>query len=217
MYCCMLIPALCPMESLSVFLSVCLPLCNLNLFPSLALHPKGLLVATGQVGRDPSIRVWDSETLETASVLHGAHARGVASLSFGAQGRLLASVGLEDAHRLVVWDWCKGLRLAAVDGHPSRIFDAQFHTYAQQSVVTCGVKHVTFWSLHGNVLSGKPGDFGKTEPVTQLCLAFGPDGTTYTGGLNGDVCVWKGHRLANVIPQAHGVSSTEKQRGMWIC
>ena len=44
---------------------------------SLCLHPNGRYVATGQVGHEPSVRVWDSVTMETLAVLTGFHERAV--------------------------------------------------------------------------------------------------------------------------------------------
>ena len=35
-----------------------------------------------QVGRDPSVNVWDAETLKTVSVLKGQHERGVCAVDF---------------------------------------------------------------------------------------------------------------------------------------
>ena len=44
---------------------------------------------------------------------------------------------------------------------PSQIFDVQFNPHSSGSLVTCGVKHIKFWTLCGNSLSGKKGIFGK--------------------------------------------------------
>ena len=55
-------------------------------FISLALHPEGTLVATGQVGKDPYICVWDSTTCETVSILKDAHQRGISCLNFNSVG-----------------------------------------------------------------------------------------------------------------------------------
>jgi hypothetical protein len=46
---------------------------------------------------------------------------------------------------------------------------------------------------------------------TQLCVAFGPSGITYTGAETGDIYVWKGVKLAFVIGQVcllHHLSRT---------
>ncbi len=68
---------------------------------------------------------------------------------------------MDDQHTLVVWDWRKGKSLSTTRGHSDRIFDVQFNPYQPNTLVTCGVKHIKFWSLCGNSLSGKKGIFGK--------------------------------------------------------
>lgn len=55
---------------------------------SLALHPDKIQVATGQVGKDPYICVWDSYTLTTVSILRDVHTHGVACLAFDADGQV---------------------------------------------------------------------------------------------------------------------------------
>lgn len=42
-------------------------------------------VATGQVGKNPEVHVWDVETLKTLSALKGAHSRGVCALEFSGE------------------------------------------------------------------------------------------------------------------------------------
>lgn len=59
-----------------------------TLFCSLALHPDKIQVATGQVGKDPYICVWDSYTLATVSILRDVHTHGVACLAFDADGQV---------------------------------------------------------------------------------------------------------------------------------
>lgn len=87
----------------------------------------------------------------------------------------------------------------------------QFTPFDDFSLASCGVKHMKFWSLSGNTLTGKRGIFGKAgELQTQLCLAFGPDGATYSGALNGDIYKWKGNNLASTIPRAHAVCPSLK-------
>ena len=47
-------------------------------------------------------------------------------------------------------------------------------------MVSCGVRNVRFWTLSGNVMQAKRGQFGKVAEIkTQLCIAFGPSGITY--------------------------------------
>ena len=53
---------------------------------SLALHTERQLVATGQVGKDPYICVWDTRTCQTVSIMKDTHQRGVTCLAFNTTG-----------------------------------------------------------------------------------------------------------------------------------
>eukprot|EP00045_Choanoeca_perplexa_P020173 m.296054 g.296054 ORF g.296054 m.296054 type:complete len:157 (+) comp65081_c0_seq1:46-516(+) len=90
---------------------------------SMAMHNDEATVATGQVGHNPAIRIWDAVTLETVSILHGAHQRGVGAVVFSSANhqQRLASIGLEDDHRVAVWDWKHGTLLATCAGHSERV------------------------------------------------------------------------------------------------
>ena len=45
------------------------------------------------------------------------------------------------------------------------MFDAQFHPGNDNALVSCGVKHIKFWTLCGNSLDSKKGLFGKTGAI----------------------------------------------------
>uniref|UniRef100_A0A3Q3WD54 EMAP like 5 n=1 Tax=Mola mola TaxID=94237 RepID=A0A3Q3WD54_MOLML len=79
---------------------------------SLSIHPLKDFAATGQVRADPAIHVWDVQTLKCLSLLRGFHHRGVCALDFSADGKSLVSVGVDDEHSIVVWDWKRGEKLA---------------------------------------------------------------------------------------------------------
>ncbi|EMP26071.1 Echinoderm microtubule-associated protein-like 6, partial [Chelonia mydas] len=137
----------------------------------LAVHPDKTLVATGQVGKDPYICIWDSYSVLTLSVLKDAHTHGVACLAFDSDGQ---------------------------------IFDISWDPYQPNRIVSCGVKHIKFWTLCGNALTAKRGIFGKTGDLqTILCLACAKEDVTYSGALNGDIYVWKGLNLVRTIQGAH--------------
>ncbi|XP_004681693.1 PREDICTED: echinoderm microtubule-associated protein-like 5 isoform X1 [Condylura cristata] len=171
---------------------------------SLALHPERVLVATGQVGKEPYICVWDSYTVQTISVLKDVHTHGIACLAFDLDGQRLVSVGLDSKNAVCVWDWKRGKMLSMAPGHTDRIFDISWDMYQPNKLVSCGVKHIKFWSLCGNALTPKRGVFGKTGDLqTILCLACAKDELTYSGALNGDIYVWKGINLIRTIQGAH--------------
>ncbi|MBZ3880418.1 Echinoderm microtubule-associated protein-like 6, partial [Sciurus carolinensis] len=148
---------------------------------SLALHPDKTLIATGQVGKEPYICIWDSYNVQTVSILKDVHTHGVACLAFDSDGQRLASVGLDAKNTVCIWDWRKGKLLASATGHSDR-----------------------FWTLCGNALTAKRGIFGKTGDLqTILCLACAKEDVTYSGALNGDIYVWKGLNLVRTIQGAH--------------
>ncbi|KAI9533540.1 Echinoderm microtubule-associated protein-like 6 [Dissostichus eleginoides] len=172
---------------------------------SLALHPERSLVATGQVGKEPYVCVWDSFTVTTVSLLRDGHTHGIACLAFSADGQRLASIGLDAKNTLCIWEWKRGKILATATGHSDRIFDISWDPCQQSRLVSCGVKHIKFWSLCGNALTPKRGIFGKTGDLqTILCLASAKDDLTYSGALNGDIYVWKLLNLIRTVQAAHG-------------
>uniref|UniRef100_A0A672QM52 EMAP like 5 n=1 Tax=Sinocyclocheilus grahami TaxID=75366 RepID=A0A672QM52_SINGR len=163
---------------------------------SLALHPERVLVATGQVGKEPYICVWDSYTVQTVSILKDMHTHGISCLAFDLDGQV--SVLIRDRFggmgRFKDGLRCKGW-----------IFDISWDLYQQSKLVSCGVKHIKFWSLCGNALTPKRGVFGKNGDLqTILCLACAKDEITYSGALNGDIYVWKGISLIRTVQGAHG-------------
>ena len=170
----------------------------------LALHPMKDFAATGQVGRDPAIHIWDIQKTATISILKGQHQRGVCSVDFSSDGKLLASVGLDDNHSIVIWGWRKGEKLATVRGHKSRIFSVRWKQGSNESLVSVGVKHINFWTMKGASLTSKRGVFGKAgKAVTMLCCVFSKTSDhCISGGENGMVYIWAGSNLKSCV-QAH--------------
>ncbi|PWA28193.1 hypothetical protein CCH79_00020518, partial [Gambusia affinis] len=172
---------------------------------SLAIHPDKIQVATGQVGKDPYICIWDTYAMQTVSILRDVHTHGVACLAFDSDGQRLASVGLDAKNTVCIWDWRRGRVVAMATGHSDRIFDVCWDPFQTSRLVSCGVKHIKFWTLCGNALTPKRGIFGKTGDLqTILCVSAAKDELTYSGALNGDIYVWKGITLIRTVQAAHG-------------
>uniref|UniRef100_A0A8C2HAH4 EMAP like 6 n=1 Tax=Cyprinus carpio TaxID=7962 RepID=A0A8C2HAH4_CYPCA len=146
-----------------------------------------------------------SKTLYKTSTLKHMLIEGLALLNITYYLPRLASVGLDAKNTVCVWDWKKGRVLATATGHSDRIFDISWDPFLPHRLVSCGVKHIKFWTLCGNALTPKRGIFGKTGDLqTILCLATAKDEVTYSGALNGDIYVWKGLNLTRTIQAAHG-------------
>ena len=90
--------------------------------------------------------------------------------------------------------------------------------YLSDRVISCGVRHIRFWTLLGNTLQYDEGHFGKSEPHTLLCIgSFGHSNTKesgssttndnlcFTGAINGDLIIWKKNKIDRIIPGAHNV------------
>lgn len=72
-------------------------------------HPKlQNVVATGQLGKDGPIHVWNAASKQTLSITRGHHTDGVCSVHFSCSGKLLVSVGIDADHTVVVSKWSDG-------------------------------------------------------------------------------------------------------------
>ena len=157
---------------------------------SLAMHPDREIMATGQVGKDPTICVWSSTTCELLAELKGFHQRAVVSLSFDGTGKYLASVGLDDDHSVAIYDWASRRMVANSKGDENRVFNCEYNPYDGR-LVTGGVKHIKFWVMEGGYLVGKRGVYGRMGAVsTILSIAFHTDGSTLTGTQGGIIYQW---------------------------
>ncbi|KAG2457729.1 EMAL5 protein, partial [Polypterus senegalus] len=167
----------------------------------LAIHPLKDYVATGQVGRDSSIHIWETEMLKPLSVLKGYHQYGVCAVDFSADGKRLASVGLDDNHTIVLWDWRKGEKLSAIRGSKDKIFVIKINPYIPDKLVTAGIKHIKFWHKTGGGLIGRKGNMGKTE--TMMCAVYGwTEEMVFSGTSTGDICIWRDMYLIKTV-KAH--------------
>jgi len=188
---------------------------------SLAMHPQGKVVATGEIGRKPKIIVWDSDTLQTLAVLKGFHKRGVPLLAFSeGRGDRLASVGLDNDHSIAVYAWEQKVCIATCKGSKSAILGLRFGQDLN-TLVSCGVNHVSFWKIKGSTLKRQKGLYGNTKHIcTAVTIGSIQDmndsskgGGGYhivTGMANGQLYKWNAHKLAD-----RTVAHTKKVTALW--
>ncbi|KAK1875901.1 Echinoderm microtubule-associated protein-like 6, partial [Dissostichus eleginoides] len=144
-----------------------------------------------QVGRDPAVHVWDIQTLKCLSLLK-------------ADGKSLVSVGIDEFHSIVIWDWKKGERLAKARGHKEKTFVVRSNPFRMDKLVTVGIKHIKFWQHSGGGLTFKRGIFGnlgKQETMMSACYGRSED-LVFSGATNGDVYIWRDTTLIKTI-KAH--------------
>ncbi|XP_042240211.1 echinoderm microtubule-associated protein-like 6 isoform X2 [Homarus americanus] len=140
----------------------------------LAVHPQGQLVASGQIGREATVHVWDATDMRIMSLLQGGHMRGVSSVAFSGDGERVASLGLDDYHTVVIWNWLKGYKIASARGHSDKVFGMRFSPTNNNRLVTFGIKHIKFWSQAGGGLTYRQVVLGpKFKQNTVLCSSVG--------------------------------------------
>ncbi|CAG2055365.1 unnamed protein product [Timema podura] len=161
----------------------------------IGLHPRRI---SGYVHTSPHIRVWNSVSLHTLSVIGiGEFERSICCLSFSKAdgGTLLCAVDEAPDHNISVWDWQKGERgqkITETKCSSDTVVAAEFHPLDRTCIVTCGKSHISFWTLDaGGTLYKRMGVFeSRDKPKYVTCLAFTETGDVISGDSNGNVIIW---------------------------
>ena len=101
---------------------------------ALALHPNGIIVATGQMAHATGRRhasvdlyIWDSGNSATPLAhFTGIHKRAIRVLAFSPSGSRLLAVGDDDNHTMTVHEWAKGILSCTVKLDRARVLYALF-------------------------------------------------------------------------------------------
>jgi WD40 repeat protein len=120
-----------------------------NVVMAIAVHPSGSIVASGQLGRDARVCIFDAsrgrggdelarstgwdpqeedasssgggETIFLQELSVGQGSRGVTALDFSPDGRLLAVMAANEQQIVSVWDWQRGVELARSRANHSKL------------------------------------------------------------------------------------------------
>ena len=113
------------------------------------------------------------------------------------------SANLTPKHSVSVWNWSDG-RLIAESSAGDRILDIIFNPFNSQ-IISCGVRNIKFWTLKGNTLTGKPGQFGKAATLqTVFSVGLSLDGSlTYAGMSDGNIYVFQDYKYKSSLPNSH--------------
>ncbi|TYZ57994.1 hypothetical protein PybrP1_012914, partial [[Pythium] brassicae (nom. inval.)] len=138
---------------------------------SAGVHPNQYIVASGQAGRQAPVLVWNAkdEPLGARFTRLGGHAVAVRAVSFSHDGKLVASLGGDLYNTICVHDWKEQSLLATARGHSFRVHTLAFNPFqacgrpearrakrpgqalsdddACYTLVSCGVRHIRFWTL----------------------------------------------------------------------
>jgi len=151
--------------------------------------------------------LWDACTGMLICKLPKFHRVGVRHICFSADGRFIASMGMDEDNSIAVWRrrqnaaWTlqchgkaqkeKGLFIAFTEGE-------------EYQIMTGGVSHATFWRIKGHSMNRAPGLFGKKgklQTIICACPVRGnvekgarPNGVI-TGTQDGHLYKWEGRNL----------------------
>ena len=101
------------------------------------VHPDRTIAASGQMGKDGRLLIWDPALIApgtkhfSASVelFMGAGIRGVCGINFSGDGRFLVSLGMDESHSMVVFDWAVAQAVASVKMGHTDIYQMGFNPY----------------------------------------------------------------------------------------
>lgn len=172
---------------------------------ALAMHPNLDTIATGEVGKNPKICIWQASNPSKSIIefRQDRDSRAVTCLGFSHTGKFLAAADLHNDHNVRVWDWSTGQRLAILKGGPDRIFDLCW-SKQDLSFCTAGIKHVEIWNFEESksMLTKRKGVFGGTANVCNMTCCGWISNFALTGGLNGKIYKWGGSNLLKAF-QTH--------------
>ena len=129
---------------------------------SIAVHPTGKYVATGEIGPTPLISIWDvNNPLETIITFNKPLTKGIAQLAFSQTGKYLAASAMEDSHSIAIFSCNFNQKpgsktppvalIATGKGTPNVIMGLLFDPSESQLVGVC-VKEVLFVTFPNNVI-----------------------------------------------------------------
>ena len=175
----------------------------------MAVHPTVDVVATGEARALPSVLVWSSTTLECKCALHGYHRRAVPLLAFspGGGGKYLVTMGCDELHSAVVFDWAAGAVACRTPTQAEKplalIFSREGSGFGGGTgFACCGVNFLKFWAFSGKVLrcdDGRLGAKGRVQPF--LCLGW-QGSSLVMGNMDGSLYRFVGKQLDKAV-QAH--------------
>ncbi|XP_012270990.1 mitogen-activated protein kinase-binding protein 1 isoform X6 [Orussus abietinus] len=114
---------------------------------SLALAGDGRLLATGECGHMPNVRVWDISDPNNAVQIaeFPGHKYGINCVAFSPSNKYVVSVGSQHDMIVNVWDWRNNVKVASnkVSSKVKAVSFAENGNY----FVTVGNRHVKFWYL----------------------------------------------------------------------
>lgn len=183
-----------------------------------AISPDLKYAATGNIGPKPLIAVWDVTTMECVARINGPLEKGIKTLSFSNNGKLLAASAMDDDHCVAVYEWSKPTKdnkpitaVASGKGTRAKILSIGF-TADDSAVVATAIKEVVFFSYQNGAIKGKKGSFGKGNQLCAVPCQATVDSVLYAGSFSGEIFAFGGQSIKETIKAHTGVVNAMASR-----
>jgi len=169
---------------------------------SLTIHPAGVLVASADFSPSVTLIVWSSTTLEVVFVDKSSFQKGVSSMAFSTDGKLLIAIGNDFDHSVAIYSWeTSELIFSAFSGSQLCLGCC----FRRDGVVAVGGDtYMTFWYPTEEGFLRRQGIFRKqVQPQSITCIvqSINPDGLV-TGTELGQLFLWVDRNCVRNV-QAH--------------
>eukprot|EP00595_Chromulina_sp_UTEXLB2642_P001802 CAMPEP_0196761886 /NCGR_PEP_ID=MMETSP1095-20130614/1198_1 /TAXON_ID=96789 ORGANISM="Chromulina nebulosa, Strain UTEXLB2642" /NCGR_SAMPLE_ID=MMETSP1095 /ASSEMBLY_ACC=CAM_ASM_000446 /LENGTH=2526 /DNA_ID=CAMNT_0042111955 /DNA_START=12 /DNA_END=7592 /DNA_ORIENTATION=- len=171
---------------------------------AIASHPNDSakrVVASGQIGKTPTIYVsmlcLDKDThFDSLVCCKGYHTKGVAQLAFSGDSKRLLSIGVEYTVAVYNTDVSAspqdlGRMVFSSQGPKDKILHCCFAGNQMKSFISCGEKHVIFWSNNSSSYSQIIGKLGSEKSKLFLTAVNINDTAVAVGTADGDIYICK--------------------------
>ena len=165
------------------------------------------IVASGDLGSNSKIRLWDSQTCTQICKLSSPREAGVSLLSFSSDDKRLVST--DECRRIYVWKTLNGewndafLYVEALGGH-DQIYFTHFTAFASSTnyLITGGKNHINFWSEKNSNLLLSKGVLSKEYSDETFTCAATVDEKIVVGTTCGSFIIFENKKIAKDI-KAH--------------
>lgn len=151
-------------------------------------------IVSGQVGKAPSVHVWDAETAQSKTMFKMKEgSRGVGAISVSPCQRYVVGVDLHNDHHVTIYNIKRNKQLLCIEGSKDKIIDCSWSKKADDlRFCTVGLKEIKFWNpADATKKLFTKGIFGQKYKQTNFnAVIFDTEGMAYTAGANGLVYVW---------------------------
>ena len=185
---------------------------------SMACHRERGVVATGDMGETPSIRVWNPLTFETYSVMEGFHRRSVIHIGFSPDGSKLVTVGGDKFHCIAVYDWKSGSIIANTRGLQMKSFFMDFAPNGKQ-LIQCGNEMIRFWDINGKNMTFQDALLGGRAKMQGFVSGGWIGNSAVVGTADGTLYRFVGRQLDGMTLAHNGVVNciTTSNEGVCTC